>query len=158
MTVVRLEQSNASSVASKSPSTGRDDWPPRGGCNLRTRAVRVLRAIALSSCARTHTHTHTHTRENDLGLGRRGRDLLSALSLWIISLFIVATKVCPISPTISKSRDIASRASTASAGEGSGIQWVALCLGVASLSRTWPQAPRRLPAAILSSVLPRAQS
>src|SRR5262249_43772809 len=133
MTVVRLEQSNASSVASKSPSTGRDDWPPRGGCNLRTPPVRVLRAIALSSCARTHTHT----RENDLGLGRRGRDLLSALSLWIISLFIVATKVCPISPTISKSRDIASRASTASAGEGSGIQWVALCLGVASLSRTW---------------------
>src|SRR5215813_7919716 len=34
----------------------------------------------------------------------------------------------------------------------------ALCLGIASLSKTWPQARRRLPAAILPSVLPRAQS
>src|SRR5262249_59923859 len=32
--------------------------------------------------------------------------------LWLISLFIVATKICPISPAISKSRDIASRASS----------------------------------------------
>ena len=40
------------------------------------------------------------------------------------SLFIVATKICAISPAISKSRDIASRASTSSAGEGSGISVV----------------------------------
>src|SRR6266446_2289818 len=38
----------------------------------------------------------------------------------IISLFIAATKTCPISPAISKSRDIASRASTSIAGEASG--------------------------------------
>jgi hypothetical protein len=39
----------------------------------------------------------------------------------IISLFIAATKTCPISLAISKSRDIASRASTSIAREGSSI-------------------------------------
>jgi len=43
---------------------------------------------------------------------------------WIISLFIAATKTCPISPAMPKSRDIASRASASIAGEGSGISIV----------------------------------
>jgi len=38
---------------------------------------------------------------------------------WIISLFITATKTCPISAAMDKSRDIASRASTSIAAEGS---------------------------------------
>jgi hypothetical protein len=38
---------------------------------------------------------------------------------WIISLFIAATKICPISRAMSKSRDIASQARTSIAGEGS---------------------------------------
>src|SRR5215469_9600938 len=44
--------------------------------------------------------------------------------LWIISLFIAATKTCLISSAMSKSRDVASRASTSMAGEGSGISLV----------------------------------
>jgi hypothetical protein len=39
---------------------------------------------------------------------------------WIISLFIAATKTCPTSPGMFKSRDIASTASTSIAAEGSG--------------------------------------
>jgi hypothetical protein len=48
--------------------------------------------------------------------GPRQRNILS-----IISLFIVATKTCPISAAMSKFRDIASRASNSIAGEESGI-------------------------------------
>jgi len=44
--------------------------------------------------------------------------------LWIISLFIAATKTCPISPAIVKSRNMVSRASTSIAGEGSGTSVV----------------------------------
>ena len=119
MTLFGWNNQIASSVASNSPSTGCADWPPRGGCNLRNprRHVRVLRAIALSSCA------HTHARER-FGIkpkraGSRQRNIL-----WIISLFIVATKICPISSAMPKSRDVASRASTSIAGEGSGISLV----------------------------------
>src|SRR5262249_6544927 len=43
---------------------------------------------------------------------------------WIISLFIAATKTCPISSAMPKSRDVASRANTSTAGEGSGISLV----------------------------------
>ena len=39
----------------------------------------------------------------------------------IVSLLIAPTKICPISRAMSKSRDSASRANTAIAGEGSGI-------------------------------------
>jgi hypothetical protein len=44
--------------------------------------------------------------------------------LWIISLFIAATKICPISRAMSKSRDIASQARTSIAREGSSISLV----------------------------------
>jgi hypothetical protein len=44
--------------------------------------------------------------------------------LWIISLFIAATKTRPTSPTMSRSREIASRASASIAGEESGISVV----------------------------------
>ena len=39
-------------------------------------------------------------------------------------MFIAETKSCPISPAMSKSRDVASRASTSIAGKGSGISVV----------------------------------
>src|SRR5437588_2150762 len=51
--------------------------------------------------------------------GSRQRNML-----WIISLFIAATKTCPIRSTMFRFRDVASRASTAIAGEGSGISEV----------------------------------
>ena len=44
--------------------------------------------------------------------------------LWIISLFIAATKTCPKSSVMAKSRDVASKASTSSAAEESGISAV----------------------------------
>jgi hypothetical protein len=44
--------------------------------------------------------------------------------LWIISLFVAATKICPISRAMSKSRDIASQARTSIAREGSSISLV----------------------------------
>jgi len=44
--------------------------------------------------------------------------------LWIVSLFITATKTRPISAAMDKSRDIASRASISIAAEGSGISVV----------------------------------
>jgi hypothetical protein len=43
---------------------------------------------------------------------------------WIISLFIAAAKICPISRAMSKSRDIASQARTSIAHEGSSISLV----------------------------------
>jgi hypothetical protein len=51
--------------------------------------------------------------------GSRQRNML-----WIISLLIAATKTCSIRSTMFRSRDVASRASTAIAGEGSGISEV----------------------------------
>src|SRR5262249_62278563 len=53
------------------------------------------------------------------GAGPRQRNIL-----WIISLFIAATKICPTRSAMSKSRNIASRASVSIAGEGSGISVV----------------------------------
>jgi len=53
------------------------------------------------------------------GAGPRQRNIL-----WIISLFIAATKTCPTSPAMSESRDIASRASASIAGDGSGTSVV----------------------------------
>jgi len=54
----------------------------------------------------------------------RRRDPRQRNMLWIISLFIAATKTCPIRSTMFRFRDVASRASTAIAGEGSGISEV----------------------------------
>jgi hypothetical protein len=51
--------------------------------------------------------------------GSRQRNML-----WIISLFIAATKTCPIRSTMFRFRVVASRASTAIAGEESGISEV----------------------------------
>jgi len=50
----------------------------------------------------------------------RARDLHQHNISRIMSLFIAATKACPTSPAMSKSRNIASRASTSIADEGSG--------------------------------------
>src|SRR5215510_4938610 len=67
----------------------------------------------LTRCLRNRVQANTTER----WLKRRPRQRNIFL---IISLFIAATKTCPISLAISKSRDIASRASTSIAGEESG--------------------------------------
>src|SRR5262249_13532690 len=92
------------------------------------------------SCA----HTHTHTRENDLGLPRRERDLLSALSWGSYPSLSLRPKSALLSPAISKSRDIASRASTSRAGEWNGISVVCSlpwrCIVIANLATGAAQA------------------
>src|SRR5262249_4732317 len=62
-------------------------------------------------------------KDEEAVLGRRGRDL-SGNILRIMSLSITATKTCPISALMDKSRDIASRASRSIAGEESRISVV----------------------------------
>jgi hypothetical protein len=62
-----------------------------------------------------------------------------AIIFWIIFLFIAATKTCPISSAIFKSRDIASRASSSIAVEGSGrsvtFSWPLCRIVIAKLAK-----------------------
>ena len=89
----------------------------RAGCAFR-RSSRRRRHQAEKATASQDSDVY-FGEEALRGAGPRQRNIL-----WIISLFIAATKTCPTSPAMSESRDIASRASTPIAGDGSGTSVV----------------------------------